>query len=114
MIVNPRNITIEDYWRECRRIQSGLPDVVVLASIPEKMLACNPDERERGSVHFIEADSLTAAQCLFAGTHRLAEPGEITVQEKKRVSSIMETARKHLANQGVVCVVRLPEQSSSK
>jgi hypothetical protein len=113
MIVNPINLTIQDYWKEVRRIQRDLPGVVTLASIPEKMLACNLNEREHGSVHFIEADSFIAAQSLFAGTHRIATPEEIASQAVKRETNIRESVRAHLAKSGIVSIV-LPEQSSSK
>jgi hypothetical protein len=113
MIVNPINLSIQDYWKRVREIQRGLPDAVTLASIPERMLACNPDERERGSVRFIEAESLTAAQCIFAGTHRVATEDEIVAQEKRRETDLRELTRRHLASQGIVAI-QLSDKTSSE
>jgi len=104
MIINARNMSVQDYWKEVRSIQRGLPDVVHLVSTPDPRVI----ESQRGRVMFIDADSLIAAKCIFAGTHRIATEDEIAAQETKRDIDIRERARKHLASQGIVAI-QLPE-----
>jgi hypothetical protein len=103
------NISVQEYWKRVRAIQRDLPDAVHLVSTPDPRI----NERDRGLVQFVEAESLIAAQCIFAGTHRVATQEEIVAQEKKRDIDIRERARLHLASQGIVAI-QLPEQSSSK
>lgn len=103
------NIHISEYWRRVREIQRGLPDVVALVSTPDTRIS----ESERGRVAFCEADSLTAAKCLYARSHRIAEPDEIVVQEKRREANVLEAVRQHLAKQGIVQIT-MPEPTSSE
>jgi hypothetical protein len=110
MIVNATTLSISDYWKKVREIQHGLPDVVTLASVPAFTPGANLDECERAVVQFVEVDSLTAAKCLFAGTHRIATPGEAAQREVKRVSDIQDVARQYLAKQGIVAI-QLPSSS---
>ncbi len=98
------DIPIVEYWRQVRSIQRGLPDVVHLISTPDPRIP----ESDRGGIISCEADSLTAAKCLFARTHRIAEPHEIVAQEKKRQTDLLELTRRHLAKQGIVAI-QLPE-----
>jgi hypothetical protein len=101
------NISIQEMWKRVREIQRTLPDVVALVSTPDPRI----NERDRGLVQFTEAESLIAAQCIFAGTHRVATEDEIAAQATKRKISITETVRRSLAAQGIVSIV-LSEQSS--
>jgi hypothetical protein len=101
------NISIQEYWKRVREIQRGLPDVVRLVSTPDPRI----NERDRGGVMFVEAESLIAAQCLYARSHRLATPEETAQQEVKRTTDLLEATRRHLAAQGIVAI-QLPDQIS--
>jgi hypothetical protein len=103
------NISVQEYWRRVRQLQSTLPDVVHLISTPDPRVP----ESQRGLVQFTVAESLIAAQCIFAGTHRVATDDEIVAQEKKREIDLRDLVRRRLAAQGIVAI-QLPEQSSSK
>lgn len=111
MIVNALNISVQEYWKQVRAIQKTLPEVVKLVSVPDNR---PPSAGQRGSaqgaVQFTEAESLVAAELLFAGSHRIATADEIAAQEVKRQTSTLEATRKHLAAQGIVAI-QLPSSS---
>jgi hypothetical protein len=101
------SISVQEYWLGVRRIQAGLPEVVALVSTPDDRTS------ESGLAGiFVTVDSLTAAKCLFARTHRIATSEEIANQVVKRASDIREMVRARLAAQGIVAI-QLPEQTSN-
>jgi len=90
-------MSIQEYWREVREIQSGLPEALLVTSI-------KGDSNTRGGVT-LEVDNENAARLIVEGRFRVATPEEIAAHQAEHEVKKRQAQRREYSSKGFAMVV---------